>query len=197
MVLSAKISKVSMLLSEVDLGKNVVSIQNAGLRGGDILLDYFPEKAKPAEEDSVKVAWAIFADKITLDEVHYKMHMLPTIEEMDAKVSHAELKNGYVDTGKSLVDVDYFGVDSMDVRYEYPTPEYLASHPVAEPDSVVTASSDTALWTVKGRAVRLTNSHAVYAMAGAKPVSGLDMNYMEVGNVNIAIDSLYLSLIHI
>lgn len=191
MVLSAKIREVDMLLPEVDLGKNVVSIQNAGLRGGDIILDYFPEKAKPAEEDSVKTAWAIFADKITLDEVHYKMHMLPTIEEMDAKVSHAELKNGYVDTGKSLVDVDYFGVDSMDVRYEYPTPEYLASHPVVEPDSVVTASSDTALWTVKGRAVRLTNSHAVYAMAGAKPVSGLDMNYMEVGNVNIAIDSLY------
>lgn len=191
LVLDARLHRVTLALSEIDINNNAVNISDANLRGGDIKLDYFPEKVKPSSDDSLKVSWLVKANRITLDSVHYKMHMLPTIDEMDAAVDHVVLKNGLVDTGKSLVDVDYFGVDGLDVKYVYPTPEYLASHPVQQPDSVSSQLADTTQWTVKGRNLRLTNSHAVYAMAGAKPMKGLDMNYMEVGDVNISVDSIY------
>lgn len=187
MVLSARLRHVDLALTQIDLDNNKVNISDASLKGGDIYLDYFPEKVRPSDDDSVKTAWLISANRIALDSVHYKMHMMPTIEDMEATVAHAELKNGMVDTGKALVDADYFGVDGLDVKYLYPTAEYLAQHPVAQPDT----PSDTTLWTVKGKSLRLTNSHAVYAMAGAKPAKGFDMNYIEVGDVNISVDSIY------
>ena len=190
MVLKAKIHDVRVNAATIALSSNGVTIDEARLHGGDIRLDYFPEKVIPSDNDTATVAWLVNANHIVLDSVRYVMHMLPTIDEMDVTVGRAELKKGMVDTGTANVHAQYLGIDGVNVDYRYPTAEYMESHPVAEPDTV-SSDAGSQLWTVRGDALRLTNSHAVYAVSGAKPGRGLDMDYLEVSAINIAIDSLY------
>lgn len=190
MVLKACIDEVKVNVATIALNNNGVTIDEALLHGGDIYLDYFPEKVKPSENDTATLAWLINANHIVLDSVRYVMHMLPTIDEMAVTVGRAELKNGLVDTGTANVHAGYLGIDGANVVYHYPTAEYVEAHPVAEADTVL-GDAESQLWTVRGDVVRLTNSHAIYALSGATPCRGLDMNYLEVSEINIAIDSLY------
>ncbi|MGM9804462.1 MAG: translocation/assembly module TamB domain-containing protein [Muribaculaceae bacterium] len=193
MVLNAKIDRVSLDAATVQLRKNHVSLQQAALHGGDIVLHYFPEKVKSTPQDTSKVAWLIDAQSITIDSVRYHMTMMPLISDMDVMVAHAELKDGMVDIGTSQVHAAYMGINGVDVKYLYPTPEVVAEYETsaAAADSAAVQEESGELWTVRADAVRLTNSHAVYAMQGAKPSPGLDVNYIEVSDVNVSIDSLY------
>ena len=183
---------------DVDLNGNNVKLGDARLKGGNVTLSYLPYKVVEEEDTSATEPWRVQAKRIVLDDIDYKMDMLPTIDNMAAHVTHAELHDGKVDTGAKTVDVGGLQVDSADVRYIYPTEkfsrDYTAAHPPVQPDSLKPAPmpQDSVPWTVKVDSLRLNGGHAVYAQLDAKTSGkGLDMNYIEVKDLNFAVDSFY------
>ena len=178
----------------VDLNKNAVTLAKGALTGGDISLDYFPYLATAEKDTTQTDAWHIEIGDVQLHDINYTMQMLPTIDRLKTHVMSARLSGGVVDTGAHTVDARYLGIDSVDLCYFYPSTadaeQYDALHPV--PVDTVWTPNDTVTWQVRGDSVRLDNAHVVYALRGVQPSGdGMDMNYIELSDVNVAIDNLY------
>ncbi len=179
--------------TKVDLNNNQVDVNNAALRGGKAKMSYKPEKKKPNDKEPSK-PWKVNANKVTADDVDFKMDMKPTVDNLDAKVGHAEAKNVKVDTDKQTVDVGELNVDKADVKYEHPSEkdakQYSKDHPM--PKDAAKDDGDDKPWKVKADKVRLTNSKGKYSQTGKKPNkpgTTLDPDNIEVKDVNAAIDN--------
>ena len=180
--------------AKVDLNNNNVDLGNAALKGGKAKMSYKPEKKKPDPKKEPSKPWKVKADKVTADDVDYKMDMKPTIDNLDAHVGHAEAKDVKVDTGEHTVDVGELNVDKADVNYEYPSKKdaskYRKDHPMPKEDNP-TDDNDKP-WKVKADKARLSNSKGRYAQTGHKPNKAgttLDPDNIEVEDVNAAIDN--------
>lgn len=196
MVLNAAVEHARIKGIDVDLNHNEVNVVDGALRGGDVTLSYLQHKVVHERDTSASAPWHIRAHTLTLDDVSYKMDMLPTIDNMEAHVDHAVLKGGIIDTDKKTVDARSLSVDSADVRYIYPSEQfakqYSRAHPIP-PDTLPPNPLDSIPWTVKADSVRLTGGHAVYAQRDAAHPKGggLDMNYIEVSDLDVSVTDFY------
>lgn len=179
--------------AKVDLNNNEVDVGNAALKGGKAKMSYKPEKKKPKDKEPSK-PWKVNANKVTADDVDFKMDMKPTIDKLDAKVGHAEAKNVKVDTGEQTVDVGELNVDKADVDYKHPSEkdakQYRKDHPM--PKEKPKSDGDDKPWKVKADKVRVNNSKGKYGQTGKKPNkpgTTLDPDNIEVEDVNAAIDN--------
>ena len=186
----AKVDKVS-----VDLNNNKVDVGNASLKGGKAKMSYKPEKKNPDTDKEPSKPWKVNADKVTADDVDFKMDMKPTVDKLDAKVKHAEAKDVKVDTREQTVDVGELDVDKADVNYEHPSEkdanQYSKDHPM--PKEEPKKDGDDKPWKVNAGKVRVTDSKGRYAQTGKNPnKSGttLDPDNIEVKDVNVEIDNL-------
>ena len=195
LVLRTRVDECKMKGIDFNWKNNEVNVADGQLRGGKVDLTYLPHKVVHKADTTESDPWRIRALKLMLDDVDYTMQMLPTIDKMDAHVGHAVLKGGVVDTGAKTVDARSLEIDSADVNYTYPpdkwAKEYAQVNPVP-PDTLPKLPSDSIPWTVKADSLRLTNGHARYALRdkqGGK--NGLDSDFIEVSDVNIAVDDFY------
>ena len=181
--------------ASVDLNNNKVDVGNAALKGGKAKMSYKPEKKKPDPDKKPSKPWKVNAKKVTADDVDFKMDMKPTVDNLDAKVGHAQAKDVKVDTGEQTVDVGELDVDKADVKYEHPSEKdaqkYSKEHPM--PKQAPKTSDGDKPWKVKADKVRVSNSKGKYAQTGKKPNkpgTTLDPDNIEVEDVNVAIDNL-------
>ena len=185
----AKIDK-----AKVDLNDNKVDVGNASLKGGKAKMSYKPEKKKPEPEKEPTKPWKVNADKVTADDVDFKMDMKPTVDHLDAKVGHAEARDVKVDTGEQTVDVGELDVDKADVNYKHPSEkdaqQYRKDHPM--PKDANNDKGDEKPWKVKADKVRVKDSKGKYSQTGKKPNkpgTTLDPDNIEVKDVNAEIDN--------
>ena len=178
--------------AKVDLNNNKVDVGNAALKGGKAKMSYKPEKKKPEKKEPSK-PWKVNADKVTADDVDFKMDMKPTVDNLDAKVGHAEAKNVKVDTGEQTVSVDELDVEKADVKYEHPSEkdakQYAKDHPM--PKDTANEKDDSKPWKVKAGKVKVKDSKGKYAQTGKKPNkpgTTLDPDNIEVEDVNAEVD---------
>ncbi len=192
MVLNARVNNFKIKNSDVLLNKSEVNLRNVALNGGNINMFLDMSRQKNTEEDSTQtVPWLINLDKVKMNNLAFDMQMMPLIKNLTTKVGSASINRCAVDLGKCKVDIKYFGIDDCDVNYVYPIPNEIYAEEENVDTVVVNASGDSVLWTINAEALRLNDSHVVYAMDGAVPVEGLDLNYLEIQDINIAVDSLY------
>lgn len=195
MVLRANVQHCLVKGIDLDMNCNILNLLDGELKGGDVNLDYYPHNVVTECDTTESKPWTIRAYHLKLDDINYKMTMLPTIDNMAVNLQHAELTDGIVDTGKRMVQARSLAIDSTTVNYVYPTEsfarDYAARHPV--PADTLCNPADTVPWTVKADSLRLTGSKAVYALkdAKARPGKGLDTRYIDVADVNVAIDNFY------
>ena len=191
MLLTARIGLCSIDDVVIDLSDNVVTVPNALLSKGAISLDYYPDKVVTEEEDTTDSApWKINIESISLADVDYRMSMMPLIDNLDTHITAATLADADIDMATYAIHARYLAIDSVDVAYYTPSLAYLAENPVVE-DTLAVEEEATEAWTITADSLRLTRSHAIYAVAGEEPVEGFDMNYIEVGDINVAIDNFY------
>lgn len=191
MVLSANINLLETKPLAIDLSKSELALNDVDLNGGKVTLQYYPERVVPKEQDTTTVEWNITAQRLSIENLEYEMQMLPIISNLKATVKSAVLADAKIDLESAMVHARYFGIDNADVKYFTPTEAEIASVPPAVPDTINVTNEKTQLWTVTSDSVRLTNSQVLYALNGAKPTNGLDMNYLQLTDINIAIDDLY------
>ncbi len=181
--------------ARVDLNNNKVDVGNAALKGGKAKMSYKPEKKKHEDKEPGK-PWKVKADKVTADDVDFKMDMKPTVDNLDAKVGHAEAKNVKVDTGEQTVDVDELNVENADVKYEHPSEkdakQYAKDHPMPKDAGKKKDKGDDKPWKVKAGKVKVKDSKGKYSQTGKKPNkpgTTLDPDNIEVEDVNAEVEN--------
>ena len=179
--------------AKVDLNNNKVDVGNASLKGGKAKMSYKPEKKKSDPKKEPSKPWKVNANKVTADDIDYKMDMKPTIDNLDAKVKHAEAKNVKVDTGDQTVDVGELDIEEADVNYQHPSEkdakQYRKDHPM--PEDANQDNGDNKPWKVKAGKVRVKDSKGKYSQTGKKPNkpgTTLDPDNIEVEDVNAEVN---------
>ena len=194
MDLDVDVDEAKIDAAKVDLNNNKVDVGNASLKGGKAKMSSKPEKKKPDPDKKPSKPWKVNADKVTADDVDFKMDMKPTIDKLDAKVGHAEAKDVKVDTGDQTVDVGELDIDKADVNYEHPSEkdakQYRKDHPM--PKDAKQDQEDDKPWKVKAGKVRVKDSKGKYSETGHKPNkpgTTLDPKNIEVEDVNADVDN--------
>lgn len=194
MWLTAAINKVRLEPSSYNLHTSAIDISRATVDGADVMLLMHGNDTTAAPVDTAAPSpLSIHAGILELRNVNYRMSMMPTIDSLGVNVPIAVLREGSFDMASRSINARYLCIDSIAAAYITPSAAYLAEHPV---DSVTVAADTTAMspddmWTIRGDSLRLTASNALYAMRDAVPQPGLDMNYLQVSGVAIAVDSFY------
>ena len=192
MFLTARVKEFALEPSSYNLATSNVDISRAVLDGGDIMLRFNGTDTTATPVDTAAaMAMVIKARDLELKNIKYVMTMLPTIDSLGVDIPSASLKNGIVDMGAKRIHAEFLGIDSVAAAYLTPSAEYLAAHPVEELPADTTAAADDEMWVITGDSLRLTGKNAVYAMRDARPLPGLDMNYIEASDIEIKVDSFY------
>ena len=193
MLLTADVKHCKLSGADIDLDNNKINLLDGELTGGKVHLSMFPYKKEEKPDTTQSEPWQIQAKHLALNDIDYSMEMLPTIDSLTAHVDHAELEDGFVDTGAHTVDAKRLTVDGVDAKYIYPSElwgkQYDKDHPV--PPKPEPLYPDTIPWTVRGDSISLTNANANYAVKGIRPGKGLDMNYIEVKDLNFGARDFY------
>ncbi|MDE7024922.1 MAG: translocation/assembly module TamB domain-containing protein, partial [Paramuribaculum sp.] len=176
--------------ANLNFSKGNINVDRAALDGAEINLVLKDTITTEKTDTSATKPLLIHAGDITLSNVTYTMSMLPTIDSLSTHIPTARLIDGSVDMSTNSIHAQMLKVDSISATYLTPSAEFLAEYPTA--DSIKsTSTSESAPWTITADSLRLTANNAIYAMRGASPLPGLDLNYLQVRDVEIAVDSFY------
>lgn len=187
----ADIDKFNLDLASLDFGKGLIDVDKALLDGGDVMLILKDTITEEKTDTTASSPLRITAGDIRLRNIRYRMTMLPVIDSLTADIPLAVLQNGIVDLGERKISASLLSVDSVEAFYFTPSAEYLAHHPPATEDKVIEETPDSLLWEITADKIQLTGKKAVYAVAGVRPLPGLDFNYLEANDISISIDSFY------
>lgn len=189
--MNARVEQATLHHAHVGLSSELININSLAIDSGLIEMairqDSLP---KPATADSIPVNWQITLVHGQLSRINFDMTLEPTISDLNCYLKQGDIYNTAVDMSCNRVTIKEIAVDNADARYIYPSPEYLASHPapIISSDSLVTALP----WSVFCDKISLTDSRALYAMNGYKPMGdNLDLNYIEASEIEVKIDSFY------
>lgn len=193
MMLRARVSDFSLDAGSMNLLSGNIDINRAALDGADVTVAFNDSVASPQDTSTTASSpLRISATDISLKNVRYRMAMLPVIDSLDAVIPEASLKHALVDMGARTIRAESLAVDSVSALYLTPSAEWLASYqPKENADTAEALSSAGDMWRINADKIYLTASSAIYAMRGADPLPGLDMNYLSVSGVVINVDSFY------
>lgn len=146
--------------------------------------DTMPEEKKDSVAENNML---IKARRINLRNVGYTMTMEGSIDSLGVNIGSASLINGNVDLKKQDINAKKLIIDSISAAYIIPA--VTAAKEVA--DSTVTATASSLPWTIRAGSIEVSSNSALYALAGASPAPGLDLNYIQGEQISIRIDSFY------
>lgn len=174
--------------ARVHLGAQRVIVNDLTVDSGRVEMAMRPDTVPPPpRNDSIPANWHITLGHGGLRRIAYNMTLEPTITDLDCVLAKGDITEADVDMRYNTVKVKEIVMSRADARYIYPTPEYLAAHPVPE---VPTDTAATVPWTVTCDRISLTDSRALYALNGARPIgNNFDLNYIQASEINIEIDS--------
>lgn len=173
-------------MKKIDVGKTM-------LDGADITL-FLKDTTTVSKPDTTASEMFISTSDLTLRNVKFKMRMLPTIDTLNTFIGTAKLNDGRLDIGQSTIDVGILTVDSLTAAYFTPSAEFLRNYqkPNSSADSIVDQEQRTSTpFRINVGHIGIKGSEAIYATAGAVPAAGLDMDYLQVCNIDIEVDSFY------
>lgn len=170
------------------LSENNVSVENVKLQGG--VIDMVLKDTITAEKnDSEKSApWIISAEVLEIEDVTYRMSMLPLIDSLGAYMGYAKALDAVVDMSSQSIKTRMLYADKLDASYIYPI---LHKDEEGVVDDITPTDTLSNQWRIAMDSVRIYATNAVYAQKGAEPQEGLDMSFLQVSDVDIAIDSFY------
>lgn len=192
MMLRARINDFSLSEANLNFAKGNIGLGDAEVSGADVTLLFNDSVSAPVDTTTSESSpLRITAGKITLADVTYRMRMMPVIDSLSASVPAAMLSNAVVDMGSRRIHASSLSVDSVSATYLTPDSAYIAAHPADGVDSVAVASPSGDMWTVTADRITLSGKNATYAMRGAEPMPGLDFNYLQASDIEIAVDSFF------
>lgn len=191
MWLRASVDRAAIDAGELNFGKGLIDVGDARVDGARVTLAMKDSTAIVPPDTAAAAPLTIKAHRITLSNVDYLMTMPPLIDTLSAHVGLAVLRLGTVDTGKRAIDARSLTVSGVTARYLLPPMGTTAPDSTATaPDSIPPTPADQ-MWTIRADSVSLEARDALYAVSGARPIPGLDMNYLQASKIDILVTDFY------
>ncbi|MDE7397335.1 MAG: hypothetical protein K2M98_06380, partial [Muribaculum sp.] len=190
MWLKADVGSLRLDPSTFHLVSSTFDISEAELNDARVRMIINPDTvATPPDTAAMPSPLKINAYRLILNNVDFAMKMMPTIDSLGVVIGNAALDRGTIDLGRQTVDAHWLSIDSVVATYLLPQ-EVEAVTAIATTESADTLSS-TLPWTITADHISLTGRRAIYGVRGHVPQPGLDMQWIEVSGIEIAVDSFY------
>lgn len=171
----------SVRLSDMD-----IDMLKGEVAGGHITMSIKNDSTSaPVDTVTQPSPMTVKAGNIVLSDIDFAMSMDGTIDSLGTHIGRATMTDGKIDLLKSDIRANSVMIDSVTAAYIYPA---VTAATKTNTDSV---SSSSAPWTINIDNISLTGKSALYAVAGAVPAEGFDMNYISVDDIDIKIDSFF------
>jgi len=190
MYLCADVRSLRVGSAAMHISGGLIDVDRATLDGGRVSLDMKEDTTVTPVDSAASAPLTIRAGLIHMRSVEYSMTMAGLIDSLGATIGDAVLRNGEVAMATRSIRAQSLAVDSLTAAYIYPLAD-AETRPAAAADSMTELPVDTLLWTVRADTVRLDGGHALYALTGAEPQPGLDMNYLQAYNVGILVTDFF------
>lgn len=163
-----------------------IDLSDGTISGLDMRLALRPDTTT-GKPPSAPTDMLITLERLRLDRFAYNMSMPPTIDTLRAATPKAVLRHGRVDLLHQDISLHHFIADSLEARYIAPSSSGTAPTPAA----VAPGDSASAPWVIRIDSIGISDSRALYAVAGVRPVPGLNFDYIEVESLKFDVDSFY------
>lgn len=174
--------------SSANINTSTISLNEAKLRDGEIILNMDVWKQKPTPQDTTSTPFYITAKKLNINNMMFLMTMLPTIDTLKFKAKSLILDDGVVDLRTNTIRLSDVSASHGDALMLAPSLEYVKEHPAPAPD---TTSAPSAPTTVVADRITLTDFNARYAVQGSPVVKGFDTNDIRVSGLDIELENFY------
>lgn len=172
--------------SALDLRNSRIDLRRPVLRNAEISLDIDVWKQKP-DSVSAPTEWVITADRLGLDNVRFRMSMLPTIKDLDVTIGRGSLAGTVIDLKNHDIRANSADIAGGRARYVVPTPKYIETHPLP----VDTVSPPSIPYTIKIGKAHMAFDNALYGVDGAVPQPGFDPSHIEASEVDLRLENFY------
>lgn len=174
-------TELSMDIQNISIG------ENTRLKGADIYLA-LKETADTLTDTtpSAKSAMTIVAPKLQLSDVNVCMTMRPIIDTLNTHIGTALLTNGLIDMLSQNIMAEEVNVDSLTATYLTPI-----NKKISQATKNTKNSSSAEPWSIRVDKISISAPNAIYAQTGAIAQPGLDLNYIQVCDTKIEIDSFF------
>lgn len=187
--LKVRVKEFALRADNVDLGTQTAHVPAIRLSGGDVRLALSPAKPDTAVQDtaSAPLLWKIRTGKLVLDDISFTMHTSPQASDLTARITSGGIDSCTVDLGTQTID-------ALKVALDKGYFAFLSDTAAIPPSPEPAVAADTAAsppWTVHVGQVRIADFAARYGVPYGTPREGFDPGHIELGNLNIAIDSVF------
>lgn len=189
MWLRANIDKADIDNGNMNFGKGTIDVGNALVEGGKVSLMMKDTTVVTPKDTAAVKPLIIKATSIKLVDIYYNMCMPPTIDTLEAHIGDATLLAGVVDMAHKRIKAQSLSVSGVNAKY--------LTSPLSVQDSISTQPADSValdddeMWTITANTVKLQADNAIYAVSGASPLPGLDLNYLQAHGISIEVSDFY------
>jgi len=173
--------------ASVSLGNMDIDIADGSLTNATVDLtlrvDTTATDTTATAEDS---PMTITLQRLKVDNLTYRMRMLPTIDSLGATVTAGMLRQGKIDMSHRSVRLGAFSGYGLHAQYIAPDSATIAATPVAQE-----SESTGAPWTVEIDSIHFTDSRGLYTTRGIVPGPGLDFGYISADSMDLTIKGFY------
>jgi len=188
MFLMARIDRFAAGTISGPFSLNDLRIGKALLDGADITLNLRQDTTE-SQTETADNQMIISARAIDLRNVAFRMNMKGVIDSLDTKLPDTRIRKVKIDLGGHTVDVGSLSSSGLDATYLTPaTP--AQTEPSATSTDTLTSTATTTPWTICAGNIAI-GGKATYAKSGTSPASGFDMNYIQLSDIELNVDSFY------
>lgn len=189
MWLRANIDKADIDNGNMNFSRGSIDVGNALVDGGRVTLIMKDSTDVTPKDTAAMQPLTIRATQIRLANIDYRMCMPPTIDTLSAHIGDATLKSGLVDIANRRIKAAMLSVS--DVNAMYLTAPASSNDTISSTPTDSIPLSDDEMWTITADSVRLQADNALYATTGSHPMPGLDFNYLQAKDIEIAVADFY------
>lgn len=184
MYMRAVLAKASVSHASVNLAKSDIDIDDIALSHGDIRMAIKNDTTPPTPPGD-ELPWRLKIGNISVDDIVFDMDMESSISSVFASLLNLKVAGGDIDLSRQKIQLALVDVDGIEGR--------VMTDPGFDAGAEAAAPADTfpvRPWGIDISAVRLKHGDVLYALEGAVPQPGLDMDYLKVDSIIIEVDSL-------
>ena len=189
MYLDLRADSIMIAPAEVGLSDMSVMLVDGAICGAEMLMELNADTTA-ATTPSEPTKLSIGVGRLRLEDFDYTMRMMPTIDTLSANISKAELSDGLIDLFNQKIKISSFRGAGLAARYITPDSTSMATAKTKPVQQTDTAAS-SAPWVISIDTIAFDNSRALYALAGAQPLPGLDFSFLEFGDLQLEVNGFY------
>lgn len=191
MTLAARLQSFDLASSRIALMTEHIDLSEASLSGADVVVDVVSGKEKTEPEEPSASSWLVTLDALHLENVRYRMRMFPAADSLSAELRNGDVRDVSVNMATRSVKAGDLTADGLLAAYLSAPAGGIAEGGSLSGDTLPPPPPEENPWTIAVRHFRLGDGGVLYAEKGIAPRAGLDVGYLQLSDVNIAVDGFY------